>query len=266
MKKTALILLIITALSCVCGCAEARELPPADKVDISVEGVPVPTFASSTFAPAPSSEPTEEPPAAPEPSPVPVLLGPYQSPDYPLTEKSRRTQAGGMYPEESRLNHDPNKFRCVVDLVNQCVFIYEKGESGQYDKLVREMIASCGTAENPTPVGTFQMQNDYKRFGYFVRFYCYAQYWSLVVNRIYFHSIPYLQRDARYLDVQGFYQLGSPASHGCIRLLPDDAHWVYLYLCPGTTVQITNSRPRDEELRARLLLISLPSEDGYEIG
>ena len=268
MKKLVSAALIILFFSGVlCGCygdipvPEQSFSPPALPT-----AEPIDAIAQSTFAPAPTGRPTPEPAPAPEPTPVPKAEGPYQSSAYPLTPKSRRTQAGGMYPEESRLNHDPNKFKCVVDLVNQCVFIYERDEGGSYTKLVREMIASCGTAENPTPVGTFKMQNDYKRFGYFVRFYCYAQYWSLVVNRIYFHSIPYLERDARCLDVHGFYQLGSPASHGCIRLLPDDAHWVYLYLCPGTTVEITKSRPRDEQLRARLLNISLPSEDGYEIG
>lgn len=252
-------------LSVLVSCAPEGKIPEANNVDIPMEQASVPTFAPTTFAPAPTAEPTPPPERTAEPTAVPVLEGPYQSADYPLTPKSRRRQAGGMYPEESRLNNDPEKFRCVVDLKNQCVFIYEKDESGQYNKLVREMIASCGTAQNPTPVGTFKMQNDYKRFGYFVRFYCYAQYWSLVVNKIYFHSIPYLERDSRCLDVEGFYQLGSPASHGCIRLLPDDAHWVYLYLCPGTTVQITNSLPYDKELRARLLLIELPVPDAYEI-
>ena len=209
--------------------------------------------------------PTEAPEPTAVPTEIPVFEGPYQSSAYPLTEKSRRTEKNGMYPEERRLNNDPNKFRCTVDLVNQCVQIYERDANGNYTVLVREMIASCGTADHPTPIGTYKMQDDYKRFGYFVRFYCYAQYWSLVVGTIYFHSIPYLQRDSRYLDVEGFYLLGSPASHGCIRLLPDDAQWVYLYLCPGTTVQITASRPYDPELRARLKLIELPVPDAYEI-
>ena len=228
----------------------------------TAEPTPEPTKAPT---PEPTPTPTEAPTPEPEPTEVPKLRGAYQSDKYPLTEKSRRTVAGGMYPEEQRLNNDPDKFRCVVDLTNQCVFIYEKDKNGGYTVLVREMIASCGTAQNPTPTGVFHMQNDYKRFGYFVRFYCYAQYWSLVVGKIYFHSIPYLERDSRSLDVEGFYQLGSPASHGCIRLLPDDAHWVYLYLCPGTTVEITRSRPYDKELRARLLLIELPVPDAYEI-
>ncbi len=269
MKKVRLASLILCFLLCFCtfmqGCVFSHEIPGTEDIAAAlVTREPIAAFESGTFAPAPKA-PTPEPTCTPEATAVPELATPYISSEYPLAPKSRRTVANGMYPEEARLNYDPDKFRCVVDLTNQCVFIYEKDAAGNYTVLVREMIASCGTAQNPTPVGVFKMQNDYKRFGYFVRFYCYAQYWSLVTGRIYFHSIPYLQRDSRYLDVEGFYQLGSPASHGCIRLLPDDAHWVYLYLCPGTTVEITRSRPYDEDLRARLLLIELPVPDAYEI-
>ena len=48
-------------------------------------------------------------------------------------------------------------------------------------------------------------------------------------------------------------------------LLPDDAQWVYLYLCPGTTVVITDELERDEELRARLLPKETPTPDCYMI-
>ncbi len=255
-------MLIICVCAIAAACVRTSEIP-----ERGVSVVPLTTAAQTesveaTYAPLFTSAPEASPTPADEPAPE----GPYKSDKYPVTESSRRTQAGGMYPEEQRLNYDANKFKCIIDLTNQAVFIYERDENGEYTVLVREMIASCGTTATPTPVGTFQMKDDYKRFGYFVRFGCYAQYWSLIVNRIYFHSIPYVERDSRTLDVEGFYQLGSPASHGCIRLLPDDAHWVYLYLCPGTTVTITNSLPYDEALRARLMRIELPVPQAYQIG
>gem|GEM_PF-327640 len=271
MKRRAAIIIFV----CVCmgfgGCtaySPAPQLPLPQSAALTPQAMH--TIVPGTFMPAPTAEPSPAADASPSapteaPTDVPSFEGAYKSPLYPLTPKSQRTVSGGMYPEEPRLNNDPDKFKCIVDLTNQCVFVYERDGSGAYTVLVREMTASCGTKQNPTPVGTFNMQNDYKRFGYFVRFYCYAQYWSQVVGKIYFHSIPYLERDSRYLDVEGFYMLGSPASHGCIRLLPDDAQWVYLYLCPGTVVQITDKFPRDEALRARLNLITLPTPDGYEI-
>lgn len=128
------------------------------------------------------------------------------------------------------------------------------------------MICSSGIEEtNRSPRGTFTMGDDYKRFAFFVRFNCYAQYWSQIRGRIYFHSVPYSERDDRYLMGEEFWKLGEPASHGCIRLLPDDAQWVYLYLCPGTTVVITDELERDEELRARLLPKETPTPDCYMI-
>lgn len=215
---------------------------------------PLPTPAAVT--PLPTPEPT------PEPTPTA-----YQSEAYPLSPKSLRPKEGGRYPEEPRLNDDPDKFLTVVDLINQAVFVYEKDALGEYTALVREMICSSGIEETDrSPRGTFSMGEDYKRFAYFVSFDCYAQYWSQIRGRIYFHSVPYSERDDRYLIEEEFWKLGSPASHGCIRLLPDDAQWVYLYLCPGSTVTITDELPRDEALVARLLPKVTPEPDCYEIG
>ena len=77
--------------------------------------------------------------------------------------------------------------------------------------------------------------------------------------------MPYSERDDRYLIEEEFWLLGQPASHGCIRLLPDDAQWVYLYLCPGSTVTITDELPADPALVARLLPKETPTPDCYEI-
>ena len=180
--------------------------------------------------------------------------------------KSLRTHEGGRYPEEEKLNGDPELFRAVVDLTNQAVFIYTKDEFGEYTKLVREMICSSGIEESSrSPRGTFTMQQDYKRFAFFVNFNCYAQYWSQIRGRIYFHSVPYSERDDRFLMEEEFWKLGEPASHGCIRLMPDDAQWIYLYLCPGSTVIITDEFEPDAELRARLMPKATPEPDCYEI-
>ena len=147
-----------------------------------------------------------------------------------------------------RMNDDPSLFKAVVDLTNQAVFVYTADENGEYTTLVREMICSSGIEEtNRSPRGTFTMGDDYKRFAFFVRFNCYAQYWSQIRGRIYFHSVPYSERDDRYLMEEEFWKLGEPASHGCIRLLPDDA------------------LERDEELRARLLPKETPTPDCYMI-
>jgi lipoprotein-anchoring transpeptidase ErfK/SrfK len=224
-----------------------------------------PTESMPTPSPTPEPTPTPTPEPTPTPSPTPEPTA-YQSEEYPLAAKSLRTHEGGRYAEEEKLNDDPTLFRAVVDLTNQVVFVYKADENGKYTVLVREMICSSGIEEtNRSPRGTFTMGEDYKRFAYFVNFGCYAQYWSQIRGSIYFHSVPYSERDDRYLMEEEFWKLGEPASHGCIRLLPDDAHWIYLYLCPGSTVIITDEYERDEELRARLLPKETPTPDCYMI-
>ena len=248
------------------GCAFGPQAtpahPPVDVTLVPETAAPVPT-PSPTPVPSPTPAPTPEPTPSPTPTPEPT---PYKSADYPLPPKSLRTREGGRYPEEARLNENPDHFYTVVDLTNQAVFVYEKDSAGEYTVLVREMICSSGIEDgHRSPRGTFKMGEDYKRFAFFVHFDCYAQYWSQIRGRIYFHSVPYSERDDRYLMEDEFWLLGQPASHGCIRLLPDDAQWVYLYLCPGSTVTITDELPADAALVASLLPKETPTPDCYEI-
>lgn len=258
--------MIFAALSagCVISAGTDRGAEPAvsSAAGIEVTLAPTPSLVP-TIAPTPSPSPTPDPTPSPSPTPEPNA---YQSADYPLTPKSLRTKEGGRYPEEEKLNDDPEKFRAVVDITNQAVFVYEKDIFGEYSVLVREMICSSGIEETDrSPRGTFTMGTDYKRFAYFVNFGCYAQYWSQIKGRIYFHSVPYSERDDRYLIEDEFFKLGTPASHGCIRLAPDDAQWIYLYLCPGSTVIITDEYEYDEALRERLLPEETPAADCYMI-
>lgn len=255
-------LLCIPMALLMAACGIIAPYAPTETVEIQP-----PTPASATPLPTvePTAEPTPEPTPAPTPEPTPEPTA-YCSEDYPLAAKSLRTREGGRYAEEKKLNDDPSLFRAVVDLTNQAVFVYTADENGEYTVLVREMICSSGIEKtNRSPRGTFTMGDDYKRFAFFVHFNCYAQYWSQIRGRIYFHSVPYSERDDRYLMEEEFWKLGEPASHGCIRLAPDDAQWVYLYLCPGTTVVITDEPERDEELRARLLPKETPTPDCYMI-
>jgi len=107
-------------------------------------------------------------------------------------------------------------------------------------------------------VGTFQMAGHKKRFGYFVKFDVYAQYWTQIRGGIYFHSIIYERRSDKYLSESSYRNLGSGVSHGCIRLLPPDAKWIYENCAPGTTVVITRSKPKDDVLPSLLTPPEIP--------
>lgn len=153
------------------GCAPyAEEI--AEPVVIAPP-TPQPT-AAPTAQPAPTPEPTPTPEPIPTPQPTPTPEPtPFRDENYPLAPKSLRTREGGRYDEEKKLNSDPEKFKAVVDIVNQAVFVYTKDELGEYTVLVREMICSSGIEETDrSPRGTFKMQEDYKRFAFFVHFDC----------------------------------------------------------------------------------------------
>ncbi|MEW5932379.1 MAG: L,D-transpeptidase [Bacillota bacterium] len=119
----------------------------------------------------------------------------------------------------------------AVDIDRQKVFVYRDGE------LARSMVCSTGTADKPTPVGEFRIQNrgewffseKYKQGGrWWVSFHNWGEYL--------FHSVP-MDREGRILEEEAA-RLGHPASHGCVRLSLEDAEWLYRNIPAGTPVTI----------------------------
>ena len=112
----------------------------------------------------------------------------------------------------------PAKYTLMVDRLNQIVRAYTYDESGNYTVLVREMICSTGTKKNPTPLGTTIMPSKRARWGYFPTWDSHAQYLTRIDSANAFHSVLYYFADETQLAMQSYEDLGSPASHGCVRL------------------------------------------------
>ncbi|MDD7140314.1 MAG: SH3 domain-containing protein [Clostridium sp.] len=158
-------------------------------------------------------------------------------------------------------NTDPDKYYIVLDLNNQVVTVYEKDDAGEYTRIVRRFICSTGKDKpsgeeayddsTPTPSGIWKIGGR-ERFGKFANFSEYARYWTQLVQDIYFHSILFSKRDLTTAKSGSYGALGGAASHGCIRLLVEDAKWLYYYACPGTTVEVTKSLPSDRGLKSAL--------------
>lgn len=95
---------------------------------------------------------------------------------------------------------------------------------------------STGTAENRTPSGEFTVpktKTHLKRFGLEKGYSCW--YATRFYKSYYFHSIPYYPLSTtRPLDSR----IGYDISHGCIRLLKDNAYWIYKNVDAGTKVII----------------------------
>lgn len=157
----------------------------------------------------------------------------------------------------------PGTYQLIVDLRYQVIMAYKKGESGEYDVPVRYMLCSTGADETQSPEGTFEMKDYRVRFGKFNGLDCYAQYWSLITGRIYFHSVLYSEREAAYYTETSYNNIGTNVSHGCIRLMVPDARWIWYNCAPGTLVTIREGSKNDKEtarIREMLTLCELPDK------
>ena len=132
----------------------------------------------------------------------------------------------------------PAKYKLMVDVVNQSTRAYTYDENGEYTVLVREMICSTGTSSNPTPLGTTIMPKKRARWGYFPQWDSHAQYLTRIDSANAFHSVLYSAADERTLSTKSFEALGTPASHGCVRLYVSDAKWIYDNCEEGTIITV----------------------------
>lgn len=144
-----------------------------------------------------------------------------------------------------------------VNLSAQCVTVYA-GEGRQEGDIVRQMICSSGVmgTEDETPCGDFVVKQHYpderSEWYYINQYGVYVQYVTRFNGPYLFHSLPYFEKDVATIDAQARDLLGTPASHGCIRLRSEDAQWIALN-CPDGTPVCVRKGEADEELRARLL-------------
>ena len=150
-------------------------------------------------------------------------------------------------------NADPNKYYVEVDLVNNIVNIFQQDKNGKYTIIAKQFPCTTGAKATPTPVGTFKLNDSRRRFGFFRKFDVYGQYWTHVVGGIYFHSLLYTKPQEGYMTRTSFNNLGNSVSHGCIRLLVEDARWMYYNLPAGTEGVFTDKKVKDSAATKKLL-------------
>lgn len=113
----------------------------------------------------------------------------------------------------------------------QVLRIYRDGE------LIKESIASGGTWDNFTPKGIFVIEEGRRgRWFYTPRFKQGGKYWVGFKGTYLFHSIPFTE-DGKIIEEEKE-KLGTPASHGCIRLPVDVAKYIYENIPAGSLVLI----------------------------
>lgn len=132
------------------------------------------------------------------------------------------------YPEWSKMS----KPWIYVSVKQQKVFIHGNG------KVQYIMNCSTGIPSSPTPRGTFHIQKERGYSFYNKRSHEGAHYWvSWLDHGVYlFHSVP-TNAHGQYV-VSEAEKLGTPASHGCVRLSIADAKWMYQTVPFGTKVVV----------------------------
>ncbi|MCF7844630.1 MAG: L,D-transpeptidase [Kiritimatiellales bacterium] len=151
----------------------------------------------------------------------------------------------------------------AIDLGQQMMFLLEDGF------MVRAYPVSSGKAITPTPVGIFQVfrKQELRISGQAIP-YRMPYYLSFTKNGSHgMHALPYLgispASSGYWSEALG--HIGIPVSHGCVRLLPDDAIALYEWAEVGVSVTISYETVYYELFRAELetfnatgALISMP--------
>lgn len=156
-------------------------------------------------------------------------------------------------------NTDPNLYWIEIDLKNQIITVYETATG----KVVLQSLCTTGSEENATGAGNYTIGDLKERFGYFVAYGQYAQYWTQVVRGVYIHSVMYDSKKLTSMSKSAYRNLGKNVSHGCIRVLPHVAQWVYYNCPPGTVCKITNAKALDTALSGSLKA-AIPAYGDYE--
>ena len=123
------------------------------------------------------------------------------------------------------------QFLIWVKLSEQTVSIF----TGQKDdwKLIKSFSASTGKAGTETPKGTFTITGRGEWF-YNSAYTVGAEYWTQFYGNYLFHALP-VDKNGNVINPT----LGTPLSHGCIRLEKSNAKWIYDNI-PNKTKVIIN--------------------------
>lgn len=155
------------------------------------------------------------------------------------------------FDEEHRLvqNVDPiigrqSSYYITVNCATQTVMVYAQDvPGGAYNVPVRVMTCSTGKPGHGTIQGTYSVTQG-NRWGLLFddNRNVYGQYVSIIRGNYLFHSCwYYTYGDTDSLSVSEYNRLGTPSSHGCVRLSTADARWIWENCAGNSDVRIFTS-------------------------
>jgi hypothetical protein len=107
------------------------------------------------------------------------------------------------------------------------------------DNVIREFRVSTGKPKTPTPIGTTSIiQKSEVRVAGAAPHYIMPKWMMFRNGGFGFHALPSLANDHGVFWREALNHIGSARSHGCIRLLPQDAEFAYNFAEVGTKVVV----------------------------
>lgn len=150
------------------------------------------------------------------------------------TPKDIRTKLNFANTSGSADNIDLNGEKSLlVDLSEQTVWL----KLG--DTVIREFPVSTGKSSTPTPPGeTTITLKQQVRISHSTPHYIMPKFMMFRAGGYGFHALPSLGNDGGWFWTEARNHIGIPVSHGCIRLLPEDADFLFDFAEVGTKVKV----------------------------
>jgi|GEM_PF-622038 len=107
------------------------------------------------------------------------------------------------------------------------------------DYVVREFKVSTGKSSTPTPTGNFKilLKNEV-RIGHESPHYIMPKFQMFTAMGAGLHALPSLGNDGGVFWTEAQNHIGIPVSHGCVRMLPEDASFTFEFTEVGDKIEI----------------------------
>lgn len=123
--------------------------------------------------------------------------------------------------------------KLIIDLSEQKLYMTLDG------KVLREFMVSTGGYKTPTPKGEYSIKLKQEvRVSGKAPHYIMPKFMWFREGGYGIHALPSLGSDGGVFWTEARTHIGRPVSHGCVRLLPEDADFVYEFTDLGTKVSV----------------------------